>query len=167
MTAYQTFLIETLRGGLQETATLLRSFPPESVDREWKQGEWSVKRHAHHLRQIEGRYVQRLELTIEGSDRVPEPVQHLPPTGDESVESMVAGYVEARQRALAIFERLAEAQWKTVFNHPTIWGDVTIEWWAERFIQHTAEHLDDLWMFKQLAGITPDAYERVAAWLSK
>jgi uncharacterized damage-inducible protein DinB len=160
---YQGFLVQTLRTGLNEIVTLAGAFPPSSLDHDWKRGEWSVRRHAHHLRQTEQRYVDRLEWSLEGSDRIPEPVQQLPPSAAESVESMLAGYADARRRALAIFEQLTEEQWKKVFNHPTIWGDVTLEWWAERFVQHTAEHLDELWMLKQLAGLTPEAHARVSA----
>ena len=161
MNDYQTFLLQCIRSGLQEIAGLLRTVPPESLDRELKRGEWSVRRHAHHLRQIEGRYLERLEGIVERGGGLPPPVQHLEPAADEPMEAMLAGYLDAGQQAAAIFERLSEHQWQAVFNHPTIWGDVTVEWWAERFIQHTAEHIDELWMLKQLAGLTPEAYDRV------
>lgn len=159
MNDYQRFLVRMLRHGVEEASALLATFTGEEIDRELRSGAWTVRRQAHHLRQVEGRYVERLEAVLAGSGHVPAPVQHRPPDESESVDAMIAGFRERGLRAAEIFEGLRPDQWGIVFNHPTLWGDVTVEWWAARFIQHTAEHLGELWMFRQLAGLSPEAYE--------
>lgn len=161
-TEYQAFLLRTLRGGLEEVSALVRAFPGSAADRDWIRDAWPVRQHINHLRQIEGRYLQRLELTLEGSDRIPPPVEQAPPAPDEPMESILDGYLDAGWRALAVFEGLTPEQWATRFVHPTIWGEVSVEWWAERFAQHTAEHIDELWMMKQLSGMTDAAYAEFA-----
>ena len=161
MTPYQTFLVRTIRSGLDEVAALAQSFSPDSVDREWRWGEWSLRQHAHHLRQVEGRYLERLQMVLQGGSDVPAPVQHLPPTDGEPLEAMIEGFLAAGESAASTFANLTSEQWMTTFIHPTIWGEVTVEWWAERFVQHTAEHLHGLWMLKQLTGLTPDVLARL------
>jgi hypothetical protein len=161
MNGHQESLTRTLRAGLAEVVGVVQAFPAESVDRMLRPGEWPVRRHVHHLRQIEGRYLERLEGVLTQGAYVPSQVEHAPPPEAESVDEMLAGFIAARTRALAVFEALDDDQWEQVFTHPTVWGEVTVEWWAERFIQHTAEHLQGLWMLKQLLGLSPEAYERV------
>jgi hypothetical protein len=163
MNAYQHFLTSTLSSGLTEVVALVRAFPLQSMNRELRPGAWPVRRHMHHLRHIEGRYLERMEEVLAGSGRVPAKVQHAEPPDDEPLDSMLAAFVATREKALSIFHGLSEGHWAQVFTHPTIWGDVTIEWWAERFVQHTAEHLGELWMLKQLSGLRPEAYQRLTA----
>ena len=161
MNEYQAFLVRSLRRGIEDADALIRVFPRDSLDREWTPGAWPVRRQAHHLRQIQGRYLDRLENTLAANGRVPAPVQHLQPDMEEAMESVLSGFVEAGNRAATMLEQLSESDWVRAFNHPTIWGDINVQWWAERFVQHTAEHLSELWMFQQLSGLTADAYERV------
>jgi uncharacterized damage-inducible protein DinB len=163
MNAYHAFLVRNLESGLEAVPALIRAFPVARLDEEIRAGEWSVRRHAHHLRHIERRYLERLEGVIEGTGRIPEPVHHQPPPEDEPIEAILEGFADARRRSIAVFRGLGDDRWSTVFNHPTLYGLITIEWWAERFVQHTAEHLDELWLLKQITGMQPEAYQRFAA----
>ena len=163
MNNYRAFLIDTLRSGLVQIVELVQAFPGDLTSSALRPAEWPVRQHVHHLRHIEGRYLERVEGVLAGSNHVPSKVEHLEAPANEPLESMLSGFVACRERALVVFNDLPDEHWLRVFTHPTIWGEVTIEWWAERFIQHTAEHLDELWMLKQLAGLQPEAYERLTA----
>jgi DinB superfamily len=160
MTPYRQFLVDSLRRGAAEVEGLVLHFPAESADTELVPGEWAARTHISHLRDIERRYVERLEGVLADGEYVPVAVQHIGPRNDETVAEMLEGYREARERAIEIYEGLGAERWAHVFNHPTIWGDVTVEWWAERFIQHTAEHIEGLWMLRQYAALDGRPRER-------
>jgi hypothetical protein len=162
MTPYQQFLLETLRAQERELAGLIEFFPAGHLDQPLRKGDWSTREHMNHVRMVERRYRDRLQGIVAGDETVPPPVRNRPPGEGEPIGDMVAGYRDARQSAIGLFEALAPPAWNRVFNHPTIWGDVTVEWWAERMVQHTAEHLETLWMMRQRWGVP--AAVREAAW---
>ena len=91
---------------------------------------------------------------------VPAPVQHVEPEDGEAAVDILDGFLDARRRAIEVYEGLAEAQWAQIFNHPTIWGDVSVEWWAERFIQHSTEHVEGLWMLRQYVPLDEQVRDR-------
>lgn len=163
MTPYQAFLVDSIRRGLDDVATIVRFFSPGDLDRELRPGQWTLRQHLVHMRITEERYLERLEGILTSGSYVPSPRPTDTPQSSESIEDILAGFLAAGRRSVEVFDGLSDAQWNLVFNHPTIWGDVTIEWWAERYNQHTAEHLDEFWMYRQLAGLTPEAYARVTA----
>ena len=158
----QRFALDVMRRQLEELRGLVARFPTEFVD--WEpRGAWSLRTHLHHMRHTEQRYLDRLEGVLASPDYVLPPAE-LPPTDpEEDTNDIVAGYALRRERAMAIFEDLKDDQWSTTFNHPTVWGDVTLTWWAERLVHHTADHLQTLWMRTQLATLTPEARRRLSA----
>ena len=153
MTPYQQFLVDSLRRGADEVEGLVRHFPAARVDEELVPGAWAARRHMSHLRDVEGRYVERLEGVLADGEYVPVAVRQIAPKDDEPIDEMLDAYLNARNRAIEVYEGLSGKQWAHAFNHPTIWGDVTVEWWAERFNQHTAEHIEGLWMLRQCTGL--------------
>lgn len=156
MTPYQQFLVDSLRRGAAEVEGLVRNFPAGLVDKELVLESWAARRQMSHLRDVEGRYVERLEGVLADGEYVPVAVRHIAPRDDEPIGEMLDAYLTARNRAIGVYEALGEARWGHVFNHPTIWGDVSVEWWAERFNQHTAEHIEGLWMLRQYTGLNSE-----------
>ena len=69
---------------------------------------------------------------------------------------LVEDYAAARQREVAVLQALTPTQWEQEFDHPTLWGRVSVEWWAERILHHTSDHLQALWMLRQLTAINPE-----------
>ena len=64
-------------------------------------------------------------------------------------------YAAVRERELHVLRGLTPEQWEHRFDHPTIWGEVSMQWWPERLCQHTAEHLGSLWLLRQLTAVEP------------
>lgn len=162
MAEYQQFLLETIRRGAEELPGLARFFPPDRLRWKPRPASWSAMQHLHHLRLVEQRYLERLEGVLAHGEYVPAPTPKpgAEPEASESSKAIVADYLRAREREIAVLERLAPADWRRRFEHPTGWGEVSVEWWAERIVQHTADHLQGLWMLRQMTGLTPDARER-------
>ena len=158
----QRFTLDVMRRQLDELRGLVAWFPTEFVD--WEpRGAWSLRTHVHHMRHTEQRYLDRLDGLLAASDYVLPPAE-LPPTDpEEAARDIVEGYAARRERSIALFEGLTAGQWSMTFNHPTVWGDVTLAWWAERYVHHTADHLQTLWMRMQLADLTAEARTRLTA----
>jgi hypothetical protein len=162
MNDFQQFVIETLESQLSQVSGLGRHFPSSALDQELSPGGWTARQHFDHARSIEVRYLQRLEGVLAKGDHVPPPPVAPDPTVRQPLEDLVSEFTGTRKRMLRVLRALSEEDWQRVFNHPTIWGDVTIEWWAERAIQHTADHLQSLWMLRQLSAVSEEARQRAA-----
>jgi len=163
MTPYQAFLVAAIRRGLDDVAGIIQFFPPAAIERELRPGQWTIRQHLAHMRTVEQRYLERLEGVLATGAYVPAPAPTDAPGTDEPIKDILEGFLAAGRRSHDLFNGLSDAQWNVRFVHPTIWGEVSVEWWAERFNQHVAEHLDEFWMYRQLAGLSPEAYARVTA----
>ena len=161
MTDYQAFLIQALTRDLDDVVDFVRFFPKDAVDREIRPGEWTLRQHLQHMRITEERYLLRLEgILATGAHVLPPPPQGAQQS-DEPLDVTLEAYRAAGHRLIDLFQSLTDDQWRLVFNHPTIWGDISVEWWAHQVIQHTAEHVDEFWTLRKFAGLTPEALERV------
>lgn len=161
MTEYQDVLIETIGRGLSDVSQFARHFPRDRVEWDPLANGWSVKQNLHHMREVEERYLDRLEGVLrEGREYTPPAVQPSDADPAESLESIVEGYGAAREKETAILKGLSGEEWRCVFVHATIWGEISVEWWAERMVEHTADHLHNLWMLRQLSGLQPESLGR-------
>ena len=62
-----------------------------------------------------------------------------PADNSATVSAILEQFVELRGRELALFRGLSAAQWEHEFDHPTLWGVISVEFWAERVITHCSE----------------------------
>jgi len=65
-------------------------------------------------------------------------IEHYNP--DEPVSSILAEYRELRSSEIACLESITPADWSRKGRHPTL-GLRTIQWWVERSLAHSEEHL--------------------------
>jgi hypothetical protein len=163
MNEYQSFLVDSMARGIEDVRDTVRFFPPDAVDRPLRPGEWTLREHLTHMRIVEERYLERLNGILASGDYVPSPAPQGTQVSGEPLDAVLDAYVAAGRALVDVYRGLADLQWGQVFNHPTIWGDVTIEWWAHQVIQHAYEHLDELWTLRKFAGLTPEALARVTA----
>ncbi len=162
MTEYQDVLTETIARGVIDLRNVVRHFPRDRIDWQPSPDGWSAKQHLHHMRHTEERYLDRLEgILRKGLAYTPPPVQPSVADPAESVEAVVKGYVSIRRREVTVLKGLSEDAWSSTFVHPTIWGEISVEWWAERIVEHSVDHLHNLWMLRQLAGLKPETFKRL------
>ncbi|MBI3240926.1 MAG: DinB family protein [Chloroflexi bacterium] len=60
-----------------------------------------------------------------------------------TMTDLLAEYKTLRQAELEILRRLPPAGWGRVGRHPTF-GLRTVQWWAERTLEHSKRHLQEL-----------------------
>jgi hypothetical protein len=87
-------------------------------------------------------------------------VDQTEPDPAESIDVILDPYAAARNRIIVTQGGLSPEEWATIFTHLTLWGTISVEWWAERVIEHSTDHPYNLWMIKQLASVTPHVRER-------
>ena len=161
MTPYQHTLIETLSRGMLDLRGFVEHFPADRWDWQPSPTNWSVRRNLHHMRDTEQRYLERLEGVLREGEYVPSPVEQTEPDPAGSIDAILDHYAAARDKIIVTLRGLSAEEWATVFTHPTLWGAISVEWWAERVIEHSTDHLHNLWMIKQLAGVAPHVRERL------
>ena len=61
----------------------------------------------------------------------------------EPMETLLAEYARAREEEMELIRRLDSAGWSRAgFHPPTGWR--TAQWWVERALAHTVEHLEEI-----------------------
>ena len=165
MTAYREFLVEQIGRDTATVQAFVEYFPADRW--EWSAGPklWPAREHLNHVRNVELRYLERLEGVLAAGEYVPEARPREEP-GDpsEPIAAIVEAFAATRALEVAALAGLSASQWAHTFDHPTLWGRVSVEWWAERIVEHTAQHIDGLWMVRQLSAVAP---ERVAAFVPR
>ncbi len=157
MTDYREFLLYQIEIDTEEMRGLVHHFPPDRWDWRPGPGQWTAREHLNHARNVERRCLERLEGVLAHGEYVPPAKpQSEPVDRSESPTTLLEDYVSLRRREIAAFRPLTPSQWAHEFDHPTLWGRITVEWWAERVVEHTAEHLQGLWALRQLTAIDPE-----------
>ena len=163
VTAYRTFLLEQIEAGTQAVQGLVRHLPADRGDCRPAPERWSARENLNHLRNVERRYLERLEGVLAEGEYVPPTKPDVEPAdASESLSAILEQFVALRGRELALFRRLSPAQWEHGFDHPTLWGVISVEFWAERIITHCSEHVQALWLSRQLSAIQPERLRRLA-----
>ncbi len=163
MTDYREFLLEQIERDTLEMRGLVEHFPPNRWDWRPEPEAWSAREHLHHARNVERRYLERLEGVLAHGEYVPAPkTQQEPGETSEEPATILEEYAALRGREVATLGRLTPDQWRHEFDHPTLWGRVSVEWWAERMVEHTTEHLQALWALRQLTAIAPERLKELA-----
>jgi len=142
VTAHRTFLLEQIEAGTQAVQGLVEHFPAGRWDWQPRPESWSARQNLNHLRNVEGRYLERLEGVLAEGEYVqaPRPAEE-PASSGETVSEILEQFVALRGRELELFRGLTEAQWHQEFDHPTLWGVISVEFWAERLVTHGSEHV--------------------------
>ena len=116
------------------------------------------------MRNVERRYLERLRGVLAEGEHVPAAKPEVEPADEsESIAAILDQFVLLRDRELGLFHGLSAAQWQHKFDHPTLWGVISVEFWAERVIAHCSEHVQALWLLRQLSAIEPERLERLAS----
>jgi len=164
MADYREFLVHQIEVDTAEMRGLVQHFPPDRWN--WRPGPqlWTAWEHLNHARNVERRYLEQLEGVLEHGEYAPSARPATEPEDqDETPLALVDDYSGLRHREIDIFQALSADQWRQEFNHPTLWGHVSVQWWAERVVAHTTEHLQGLWMLRQLTAIDPDRIHALTA----
>ena len=121
MTAHRTFLLEQIEAGTQAVEGLVEHFAAERWDWQPKPESWSARENLNHLRNVEGRYLERLEGVLAEGEYVPTARPQVEPADDsETVTEILEQLAALRGRELALFRGLSAEQWKHEFDHPTL-----------------------------------------------
>ncbi len=138
-------LIEALAATPPVLARLVRGLPEETLRRGHGDDRWSIKEVLGHLRDNEqvflGRYEQILheeQPRLEAYDQEEMARGHDYQRGDAA--AALAGFVETRAAAVALFQRLTAADLGRSALHDD-WGPVTLGWLAEHIVAHDLAHL--------------------------
>ena len=124
-------------------------------------GAWTLRQHLQHMREAEGRYVVGLDgLLRDGTAAVVE-VGTPEPAEGATLASLADAFCDVRGTFIDRLEELGPDDWERRGTEPSLWGEVTVEWWAERAIQHAAEHISETWLIRKLAGVSADTIARL------
>ena len=90
--------------------------------------------------------MERPERVLAEGEYVPAARPQVKPADNsKTVSEILEQFMALRGRELALFRSLSDAQWEQEFDHPTLWGVTSVEFWAERVITHCSEHVQALW----------------------
>lgn len=102
-----------------------------------------------HIRNTEAQvYLPRLTLLIREADPMLDLINvkvweqdHYDP--DEPLINILEEYAQLREAELQLLRQLAPADWNRAGRH-LLYGVRTVQWWAERALAHTIEHMGEL-----------------------
>lgn len=138
-----------------------RYWVEDTGDAVYLPGAWTLRQHLQHLSEAEKRYVVGLDgLLRDGVATVLE-VGTPEPAEDATLASLAGAFCEARGVLIDRLAALEPEEWEREGIEPSFWGDVSVEWWAERAIQHAAEHISETWFIRKLAGVSADTIARL------
>jgi hypothetical protein len=147
--AYRRQLVEQARSQLSRLREGVGSIGPEDLLTPLEDEGWSAHQVLVHMRDVE----QHAFLS-----RVEEMLQHELPDlkyfdegawmeahyhAHEPVESILAGFGQARIELLDAVEQADPQGWSHEGRHPTQ-GMRSVQWWFEYALRHTEEHLEQL-----------------------
>jgi hypothetical protein len=154
-------LLRLLDGQRAFVAHAGRYWVEDTGDAVYLPGAWTLRQHLQHVSEAEVRYVVGLEgLLRDGTATVVEVNAPEPPVG-ATLASLADAFCEARGRFIDRLAELGPDDWERRGTEPSFWGEVTVEWWAERAIQHAAEHISETWFIRKLAGVSTDTIARL------
>lgn len=146
---YRRRLLDKLEGIVPEIADAVAAIPESRWHKSIAPGQRSPHAVAAHLRDVERHaYLVRLRKVLDEESPV---LESFDPEGweaqhydaAEAMTAVLAEYARLREDELGLLRALPPHSWTRVGRH-SAFGVRTVQWWAERMLQHATEHLDEL-----------------------
>ena len=138
-----------------------RYWVEDTGDAVYLPGAWTLRQHLQHMSEAEVRYVVGLEGLLRDGVAPAVEVNAPEPAEGATLASLAEAFCEARGTLIDHLAKLEPEEWERRGTEPSFWGKVTVEWWAERAIQHAAEHISGTWFIRKLAGVSADTIARL------